>query len=95
MRDNDRFEEHARTDEHGGSDEYIIAQEHTRAEEYEIAHIREWYWLTNLPGLGAKKIAALMKAVENVVDLYNLAENVGEDRARDELEIAVGNPVKA
>ena len=52
-----------------------------KAKEYERAHIREWHWLTSLPGIGSKKIASLNKAVENVCDLYNLAVDVGEDKA--------------
>lgn len=52
-----------------------------KTKEYERAHIREWHWLTSLPGIGSKKIAALTKAVENVGDLYSLAADVGADRA--------------
>lgn len=52
-----------------------------KAKEYERAHIREWHWLTSLPGIGSKKIASLNKAVENVCDLYNLPADVGMDKA--------------
>ncbi len=52
-----------------------------RMAEYEAANIREWYWFTGLPKIGRRKQELLLKAFKNVTELYNIAENTGEDAA--------------
>ncbi len=49
----------------------------------ENKHIRAWFWLTNLPGYGYKKLAALRSAVDDVCELYELEENVGREKAEE------------
>ncbi len=48
---------------------------------YAQAHIKEWYWLTNLPGFGYKKLSALRNGVDDVVELYKMEESIGRDEA--------------
>ena len=52
-----------------------------RMRQYADAHMKEWYWLTNLPGFGYKKLSALRNGVDGVARLYKLEESIGHDAA--------------
>ena len=49
----------------------------------ENKRIRAWFWLTNLPGYGYKKLAALRAAVDDVWELYEIEESVGREKAEE------------
>ena len=49
----------------------------------ENKRIRAWFWLTNLPGYGYKKLAALRAAVDDVWELYEIEESVGQEKAEE------------
>ena len=55
-----------------------------RREKYAECHMKEWYWLTNLPGFGYKKLSVLKNMCEDIGELYELEKNIGYDKA-DEL----------
>ena len=49
----------------------------------ENKRIRAWFWLTNLPGYGYKKLAALRAAVDDVWELYEIEESAGREKAEE------------
>lgn len=65
-----------------------MSAENMKIKRYADAHIKEWYWLTNLPGFGYKKMAALKSAVDDISELYGLVENIGYDRTAEFLKQA-------
>ncbi len=55
-----------------------------RRERYAKCHMKEWHWLTNLPGFGYKKLSVLKNVFNDIGELYELEKNIGYDKA-DEL----------
>ena len=49
----------------------------------ENKRIRAWFWLTNLPEYGYKKLAALRAAVDDVWELYEIEESAGREKAEE------------
>ena len=46
-------------------------------------HMKEWFWFTNLPGFGYKRLETLRNSVEDISELYELEENIGYDKAAE------------
>ena len=57
-----------------------------KEEEYSKANIKEWHWLTNLPGFGYRKLAVLKNAADSVSDLYMLEDSIGHDKGEELLK---------
>lgn len=61
------------------------AEYEARLEEYGRAGMKEWYRLTNLPGIGRKRIEILRSAFDNINELYELEKNIGKEKADEKL----------
>ena len=61
------------------------AEYEARLEEYGRAGMKEWYRLTNLPGIGRKRIEILRSAFDNIIELYELEKNIGKEKADEKL----------
>lgn len=54
-------------------------------ERYAKCHMKEWHWLTSLPGFGYKKLSVLRNSFDNISELYELEKNIGYDKADEML----------
>lgn len=52
-----------------------------RREEYGRDNLKEWYWLTSVPGIGQKRTAVLRTAFDNIAELYNIEKKIGKEKA--------------